>query len=381
MSRLVRHLTFVIHSLRPGGAERVASTVVNWWANSGIIVTLITLASPDEDFYPIDPRVRRISLYGDCASSNWQTFLTNNSKRISRLSSSLHSVAADVILSFGDTTNVLVLLSSLGSTTPIVVSEHTDPRKHSIGRFPALLRRTIYKRADTVVVLTQGIAEWAKTIVPAERIQVIPNPISNQFLDIHQPPKSDRRIILAMGRMGHEKGFDLLLDAFARIANKHPDWQLRIIGDGSERDNLRALAERLGIKSRVELGHLTRQPEIAFRQADLFVLSSRYEGFPMALLEAMTSGLPVIAFDCQSGPRELIHDGIDGLLVPAEDVDALAASMDGLMNSPFERERLAARAPEAADRFALPKVMAMWDTVLDNAVARGRNTSLNYRIQ
>lgn len=381
MSRLVHHLTFVIHSLGPGGAERVASTLVNWWADRGIAVTLITLTPLGDDFYRIDPRVRRTSLNSDAASSNWRTFLANNSQRIRRLRSALQSVEADVILSFGDTTNVLVLLSSLGSATPIVVSEHTDPRKHSIGRFPALLRRAIYKRAETVVVLTQGIAEWAKTIVPVEHIEIIPNPISDQFRGVLHHPNKTRCTLLAMGRMGYEKGFDLLVSAFARVAEKHPNWHLRIIGDGNERDNLSTLSIRLGIQHRVELGHLTKEPQVALREADLFVLSSRYEGFPMALLEAMTCGLPVIAFDCQSGPREMIRDGIDGLLVPPENVEALAQVIDRLMSSSSERQRLAARAPEAADRFALPKVMTMWSAVLDKAVARANKPSLGYPLE
>jgi glycosyltransferase involved in cell wall biosynthesis len=175
-----------------------------------------------------------------------------------------------------------------------------------------------------------------------------------------------------MGRMGREKGFDRLLTAFGKCAERHPEWSLRIVGEGDERPSLQKLAVKLGLESRIRLDTVTKVPEKVFRDSDLFVLSSRYEGFPTVLLEAMACGLPVISFDCPSGPREMIRHGIDGVLVPPDDVEALAKAMDRLMGSQQERRRLAARAIEVNERFGVPRVMAMWSEVLGKAARADR---------
>jgi glycosyltransferase involved in cell wall biosynthesis len=172
-----------------------------------------------------------------------------------------------------------------------------------------------------------------------------------------------------MGRLELQKGFDLLLRAFAQCVHAHPGWTLDIVGEGSEGDRLRALAEDLKIGSKVVLRGVIKDTERILREADLFVLSSRYEGFPMALLEAMASGLPVVSFDCRSGPREMIHDGVNGVLVAPNDVEALAKAMDRLMSADDERERLGEQAVGVAEKFSLAKINQMWRSVFEEAVS------------
>jgi glycosyltransferase involved in cell wall biosynthesis len=164
------------------------------------------------------------------------------------------------------------------------------------------------------------------------------------------------------------KGFDILLRAFAQCAQQHPRWTLKIVGDGSQREQLQTLAAALQIGDRVTWERAVKQPEIELHRSDLFVLSSRYEGFPMVLLEAMACGLPVVSFDCPSGPREIIHDGDDGLLVPPNEIGALAAAMSGLMSSGDERKRLGERAAHVIERFGLSKIADMWTTLFEQAL-------------
>lgn len=366
-------IAFVIYSLSAGGAERVASTLINYWVDAGEQVTLVTLDSVEKDFYRIDASVKRIALGLTGESKNRQEFIGNNLRRVQRLRALFRSSEFDVVVSFIDKANVLVLLATLGLDVPVVVAERTDPRMHSIGRVAAGLRRLLYPHARAVVVQTRDISQWAGRIVRKEAIYVIPNPVSKQFLGDHgSNGTSAYHTVVAMGRMEPEKGFDLLLRAFAQCAERHPQWTLRIVGEGAERPRLHALMVDLGLESRIRLDTVTKEPERVLRGSDLFVLSSRYEGFPMVLLEAMACGLPVISFDCPSGPREMIRDGIDGVLVPPDNVEALANAMSSLMGAQHERRRLAARAVEVRERFGLARVMAMWSEVLGKAAGASR---------
>ena len=362
---------FVIFSLRVGGAERVAATLVNEWARRGEQITLLTIDCLASDFYQVDTRVQRIALEMNIRSKNWRQSMTSNLRRVRLLRAFVRRSKFDVIVSFGDKTNLLLLLATWGLKLPIVVAEHNDPRRWTIGATGEYLRRLLYPRASAVVVLTAETAKWAREIVGSGAISVIPNPVGEQCLRRSQPIiKGKQHFVVAMGRLGFEKGFDLLLLAFALCFERYPDWTLRLVGQGAEQPRLLNLAEQLGIKHAVMFEPVTKEPERVLHESDLFVLSSRTEGFPMVLLEAMACGLPVVSFDCSSGPREMIRDGIDGLLVPPEDVGALAAAMATLMGDELERKRLAKRAVEVAERFSLPRVMGMWTEVFAKAACR-----------
>jgi GalNAc-alpha-(1->4)-GalNAc-alpha-(1->3)-diNAcBac-PP-undecaprenol alpha-1,4-N-acetyl-D-galactosaminyltransferase len=367
-------IMFVLYALVPGGAERVAATLVNHWVNTGDELFVVTIASTDTDFYELDSRVKRVALNLAHASRNWRDFILNNFRLVMRLRDVMRCINPDVVLSHIDLVNLRVLLAALGTGMPVVVEEHTDPTQHSIGKIAEILRGLLYCRARAVVVLTPGISEWASRIVSREVIHVIPNPIGAQFLSpcgLKGSARSHR--IVALGRLEPEKGFDLLLRAFTQCAEAHQDWTLDIFGEGSERARLLALANELRVADRVRLPGAVKDPEKMLRQADFFVLSSRYEGFPMALLEAMACGLPVVSFDCHSGPREMIQNGVNGLLVPPNDVNALAKAMAHLMGNADERKRLGERATAVAEKFSLAKVTQMWRSLLEGVVYQERN--------
>lgn len=364
-------IAFVISSLSVGGAEHVASGLANHWAGSGSQVTFVTIDSCRTDFYRLDERVTRIALALLENSQNSWRFLWNNLRRALRIRAAIMAAGPEVVVSFLDATNVLVLLATLGLGIPVVVSERTDPRKKPTSLLVRMLRQKLYRRAHALIVQTRGVGSWALQVIDENRIKVIPNAVIREPVGSRQEASTGKSAftVLSMGRLGVEKGFDLLLRAFARCTNKHPNWRLRIIGEGPERSRLAALARQLGIMNKVRIDSITKDPAEALREGDLFVLSSRYEGFPNALLEAMAAGLPVISCDCQSGPSEIIRDGIDGVLVPPEDVNSLAAAMDRLMATESERKRLASRAVEVTERFDHGRVMQMWDQVLEEAVA------------
>ena len=362
-------IMFVIHSMMAGGAERVAATLVNHWVTAGDQLTLVTITSAETDFYELDSRVARVALDLSRPLSNWRESVANNIRIIMGLREVMHEVQPDVLLSFMDLVNLRVLLAAFGSGIPVVVGERVDPTQHPIGEIARALRWLLYRRASTVVVQTPGIAQWASRIVARRAIHVIPNPIGDQFLEPFSTIAAPQHQIVGMGRLESQKGFDLLLCAFAQCTIAHPDWTLDIFGEGSERDRLKALADDLGIADRVRLPGVIKYPERVLRQADVFILSSRYEGFPNALLEAMACRLAVISFDCRSGPREMIQHGVNGLLVPPNDVDALAKTMAHLMGAEHQRKRLGERAVAISEQFSLARVNQMWRSVLEQAVS------------
>lgn len=367
-------LALVVHSLGAGGAERTASILAGSWAGDGREVTLITLAARSTDFYVVPQTVLRIGLGLSGESKDLWAALRNNLSRLAALRRSIVACRAEVVVSFVESTNLLTLLSTVGTGKAVVVSEQVHPQYHPIGLARSILRRWLYPRANAVVVQTEQIGNWMREHVPGSRLSVIPNPVRpcpGDALESESP--SRQPTIIAIGRLVPQKGFDLLLQAFARaVAGHHHAWMLRLIGDGPEKEGLSTLASELGIADRVELTGLVRNPGIFLRRADLFVLSSRFEGMPNVLLEAMACGLPVVSFDCPSGPRDVIRHEVDGLLVPAGDVESLAAALDRLMSSESERRRLGACAKEVVERFSVERVSQMWDDALSTAVAASR---------
>lgn len=364
-------LALIISNLAVGGAQRIMSILVNAWAQQGWQITLVTLDDGVEPpFYELHPAVmhRPLGLSGTSSTSMHGVF--NNLKRLWILRQAIKRSSPHAVLSFMDKPNILTILATLRLGLPVVISERTDPAHHPIGKAWDRLRGWVYPHCTRLVVQSPAALSYFSAKLQ-QRARVIPNPVLLPGGSETLPKRASNtgaKTILAMGRLCTEKRFDLLLGAFAQVAATHPDWSLVIWGEGPLRIQLERLRQGLSLKGRVFLPGLTTQPFVEMRQADLFVLSSRYEGFPNALCEAMACGLPVISFDCPSGPREIITDGVDGVLVRAGDVDALASAMDRLMISAAERQRLAVCAPGVTKRFALQKVLKMWGEVLAEAI-------------
>lgn len=366
-------LLFFISSLQCGGAERVCITLCNHWAARGWDVTLATFDDGSEPpFFQPSPGVRHVTLGLQRRSTGLVHSVANNARRIAKLRTFVRAERPERILSFIDATNVLAILAAAGTGIPVVVAERVDPARHEISRAWKVLRRLVYSKAFAIAVQTRSIAAYFPSSW-RNRIAVIPNPVPD-VTGSTAPTRLERtrRTIVGMGRLERQKGFDLLIRAFGSVAAKRPDWDLLILGEGSEREALAAEISRLALSDRVAMPG--REPEAlgALRRADLFVLSSRYEGFPNALLEAMACGLPVIAFDCPSGPADIIKDGVDGVLVPAEDTRALAQAIEDLTGDEERRRRLGARATRVATRFSVERIAVRWERVLrEGAMAAG----------
>lgn len=368
---------FFIHSLTAGGAERVTANLANYWCNEGWETSIVTFSPATEDFFALHPRIRRISLNLREPSQSVGMAIWQNIRRIKKLRGILIQERPDLVLSLMTTANALLGLASIGIRDLVCIgSERTYPPQIPMGNAWVLLRRFSYVFLAAVTALTKESALWLRSQTWAKNVTVIPNSIPWP-LPCHEPLKyphsffgAQRRVILAGGRHSHEKGFDLLISAFARFANSHNNWDLAILGDGPLLGRHKELVQSAGLAGRVVFPGPVGNMGDWFKRADFFVMSSLYEGFPNILAEALASGCPAVSFDCDTGPRDIIRHDVDGLLVPAGSISDLAMAMERMVVDEDLRQRFACRAIEARDRFSVAKVTQMWEHLFDELLAK-----------
>jgi glycosyltransferase involved in cell wall biosynthesis len=275
-----------------------------------------------------------------------------------------------VVVAYIFENGVLNLLATRGTGIPVVVVEMSDPLRQRRRDVWVGLRRLTYPWAARVVSPSRGTDSRFRWL-PDHRRAVIHNPLP----DVDRPgevlfPRDGRRRIVGLARLVHEKGFDLLIPAFARLAWAHPDWDLWIVGEGAQRRRLERLVEAHGLQGRVFLPGSMVNPFPLLKAANLFALSSRFEGMAGALVEALACGIPAVSFDCPSGPAEIIREGIDGTLVPPEDEQALAAALARLMRDDALRVQMGARAVEVRGRFHVDHIVRQWEAVFEDLITR-----------
>lgn len=370
------HIALLVSSLGGGGAERVICDLASFLCGECHRVTLITLDGDAEDAYRLDERVERVRANIMWKSGSvWQR-IGNTYRRLVLIRGAVRAVRPDVVISFIDMTNIRVLSALVGTGIPVIVSERTDPRHHRIGRAWEMLRALTYPLAASVVVQTDSVEGWARRAIPRARVKVIPNAVRGfPAADVACPALMPAApVIVAMGRLSDEKGFDLLLGAFADSGLPARGWSLVILGEGPRRGALIDQAERLGIRARVMLPGRTSNPEGWLRHADIFALSSRYEGFPNVLVEAMECGAPSVAFACDSGPSAIISHSVDGWLVPDKDVSGFAHALRKLADDADLRARLGLAGRDIVERFSRDVVYRQWQRLCDEVLGkRGLN--------
>jgi glycosyltransferase involved in cell wall biosynthesis len=232
-----------------------------------------------------------------------------------------------------------------------------------------IVRKFIYRLAQNVVVQTNTVERWFKSNITTKNITVIPNAVrySSRFHDSVAVSEKNAPFLVAIGRLGREKGFDLLIQAFSDSALAVGGYKLVILGEGQERSALEGQIGALGLVDSVSLpGHVGNVAQW-LSKAQIFVLSSRYEGFPNALLEAMQLGVPSISFDCPSGPSDIIRNEHNGLLVPPENIEALSAALVRLASDRDLQKKFSTAARSINDQFSPQKIYRQWIEVIDRA--------------
>jgi glycosyltransferase involved in cell wall biosynthesis len=285
-----------------------------------------------------------------------------NCGRIVRLRRALREAGAPVAIAFVAQTAVLTGLASIGLPLRVVAAERNDPQHHDLGPIWNHLRRFAYRRADLVTANSRGVVEALADFVPRGRLAFLPNPLPAP--PACKPARLSAPTILSIGRLNRQKAHDVLLRAFALFATERPDWRLAIMGEGPEEMRLRELASHLGIASQVDWLGRQDSPYPFLRACRIFVLASRHEGMPNALLEAMSCALPCIVSDGSPGPLELVQDGANGLVVPVDDAEALAGAIKRLAADQSFAEALGAQARKSVKNHAPDAALKVWDEAL-----------------
>jgi glycosyltransferase involved in cell wall biosynthesis len=374
------HITIVIGGLGGGGAERVCVNLANAWVAGGHRVTMLTITQGWRDsVYPLDPRVERRDVgwpRANRADEDTEPILSTLRQEgcgelagelplMAALRMAILDTAPDMVVSHMDLTNTRVLAALHDTGIPVIACEHTDPNRVSLGVWQRA-REVLYRRANAVVASHVATTEWLTRRGIAAR--TIPNPLV--------PPsggsrsRRERRRIVTLGRLSPEKRPEMLIRAFARIANDLPEWDLEIHGDGPLHDELAEVIAQLGLAERVSLPGFTNDPYGVLMDADLYVSASTVEGFGNSIWEALACGVPVVAMDCSASVRTLVRDGIDGRMVIGSE-HALSVVLADVMSDDEARKALASRAAEVLTRFPIESALRKWDVVLNEAVRQG----------
>ena len=359
MTTTPRRLCFLTGTLNVmAGAERMTATIANALAEQGHAVTVLSLWDQSSCF-PLHPSIRHEALFASRPSFKRAYMAT-----VAGIRRHVKAHRIDVLVQVDTMLAFFALPATLGLGVRHIAWEHCH-FDEDLGKPARKLARRIDARfCEHIVVLTERDRKrWLESLRPCTSVVCINNPLP--FAIPARPAPRIGNTVLAVGRLVHAKGFDVLLQAWSIVVRQVPDWRLMIVGEGEERANLEALRDQLGLGDSVVLPGICPDVTKAYKQASVFCLSSRYEGFGLVLIEAMAFGLPIVSTDCETGPRELLEGGRDAVLVATSNQHALADGLLDVISNMAKASQLSRMASEKAKRFSSERITQDWIAILE----------------
>lgn len=350
-------LVFSIKALNnSGGTERVAAIVSKALADRGHEVHIVSFVGGGEPtFFAFD---KRVTLHYLCQGRDPHLFPVRDLRRICKLRSLYRRLQPDAVIIIDAGRSFVNIPAAKGFTTITWEHFNTSVNWHLGHR---LSRKLAAKGSDCIVTLTQPDAEVYLNRFKARKALCIYNPVT---IDAASPAPLDGHYILGLGRYSYQKGFDLLLRAWSAVKDKQ-DWKLLLVGSGDRQQELERLRDQLHLGDSVEMQPTTDRVVDLYKRCGIFALSSRFEGLPLVLIEAGAIGLPLVAFDCPTGPSDIVCDGQNGYLVKNGDTAAFARRLQSLINDDATRRQMGAKAAKTTrERFDIQTIMNQWENLL-----------------
>ena len=357
-----KSITFILGGLTGGGAERVAVHLITYWVNNGMSVKVITRRGAEKDFFKIPESVDRISLGGEGESSNLFAGLIKNIFYVFKLRKAVKASNSQVIISFLTKQNIYTILAALGLGNKVIISERNDTTRQQFKKPWLLLRKWLYNYADVVTANSDVALDGMQSYVNKDKLKLLPNPV----LIPNYPAKPNlSQTVLNAGRLTKAKNQGFLIDAFSQIEKDNCDWKLIIAGRGEEKKNLEKMIKAKGQENCVKLVGQVKDLTSYYQNAAMFVLTSKHEGTPNVLLEAMAYGVPLIVADNLPGALDLIEDNINGFHYREENIEDLKNKITKLMEEPDLRKRMGEAARNSVQKFSIENVDVLWRSVID----------------
>ncbi|WP_047546297.1 glycosyltransferase [Psychroserpens sp. Hel_I_66] len=363
MSNPKKKIAFVIASLASGGAERVISNLSNTLIENYEII-IITF-SESKPFYNLDQRIKVISCLDkiEQPKSIFQSLKLNYllTKRIFQILKKEH---VNVSIGFITSANILSTIASKFYGIPCIISERNNPLVEEVPKFWVLLRSLVYPLADKMVLQTEGVKKIYENKIRKNKISILPNPIASELTNLRDHTIKKENLILTVGRLDENKCHEDIIQAFKTI--KVHNWKLLIIGDGDKKEKLIKLIKSSHQSDKIKIISKVKDIENYYNKASIFVFTSKTEGFPNALLEAMHFGLPSISTNCDFGPSDLINDGTNGFLIPLNDSIVLRERLSQLIDSKKLRHIFSQRSIQRTENYESKKAVAQWEQLINS---------------
>ncbi|EPF73104.1 glycosyltransferase family 4 protein [Acinetobacter indicus] len=356
----MKKICFLIGNLNnSGGTERVTTLIANALAQKNFQVSILSLADGKQSFFELVPSIKTYSLYPEKIS-----FKKNFFGAVWRIRKFVTQYQIDTLVVVDSISCVFTIPALFGLRVKHICWEHFNFKVNLGVKYRDIGRKWAAKYCDYIVTLTHRDQELWKNNLSNIRSKIITIVNPSTFEGIEHIPDLDCKVVLAVGRYRHQKGYDLLLQAWSSVTNKE-GWKLVIVGEGEDKQKIIDLSEFLKINDTVEINSSTHNIAQYFKSASFYCMSSRFEGLPMVLLEAQSFGLPIVSFDCDTGPAELIDNEVSGYLVEPENIEKLSEAITKMINLDKDSYlRMCINAKENVNNFKVDEIVKKWLAIL-----------------